>query len=261
MPDGSFHGFEQGGVFVKTEGVNPGEQVEVYYGLLRPGTVGENVHLTEDGDFDFYNYSRTSNGRAVIHRRDIMHASRHIDVEKVDNLILLTRGPLIPAICQLTREQAVALMIMGQAMESSAGDPTKAGRIRSEFFYDPFMAGSKAEHANILYEMARGIPHMRYYLVNTGWVGEGEQYNKIKLEHTLTILERLLRGELVDWVDSPTGFKVPALVRDVDDLYLHPERLYSQGEFEAKQKELDKSRHEAIEKIGGGLHSNVRRVF
>jgi phosphoenolpyruvate carboxykinase (ATP) len=261
MPDGSFHGFEMGGVFVKTEGVNPGDQVEVYYGLLKAGTVGENIHVTEEGDFDFYNYSTTSNGRAVIQRRDIMHASRHIDVERVDNLILLTRGPLIPAICQLTREQAVALMIMGQAMESSAGDPTKAGRIRSEFFYDPFMAGSKAEHANILYEMARGIPHMRYYLVNTGSIGEGERYNKIKLEHTLTVLERLLRGELMEWVDSPTGFKVPARVRDVDDLYLHPERLYSQGEFEEKQKELDKWRHEAIEKVGSGLHTNVERVF
>jgi len=150
---------------------------------------------------------------------------------------------------------------MGQAMESSAGDPTKAGRIRSEFFYDPFMAGSKAEHANILYEMARGIPHMRYYLVNTGWIGEGERYNKIKLEHTLSILERLLRGELTEWADSPAGFKVPARVRDVDDLYLHPERLYSQGEFEEKQRELDKWRHEAIEKVGDGLHANVRRVF
>lgn len=261
MPDGSFHGFEQGGVFVKTEAVNPGEQVEVYYGLLKPGTVGENIHVTEDGDFDFYNYSRTSNGRAVIHRRDIMHASSHIDVERVDNLVLLTRGPLIPAICKLTMEQAVALMILGQAVESSAGDPTKAGRIRSEFFYDPFMAGSKADHANTLYELARGIPHMQYYLVNTGWIGEGERYNKIRLEHTLTILERLLRGELVNWVDSPSGFKVPAAVREVDDLLLHPERLYSRADFEAKQKELNQWRHEAIEKVGNGLHSNIRRVF
>ena len=37
MPDGSFHGFEAGGVFVKTEGVNPGEQVEIFYGLLKAG--------------------------------------------------------------------------------------------------------------------------------------------------------------------------------------------------------------------------------
>ena len=28
-------------------------------------------------------------------------------------------------------------MVLGQAMESSAGDPTQAGKIRTEFFYDP----------------------------------------------------------------------------------------------------------------------------
>jgi len=43
MPDGSFHGFEMGGVFAKTEGANPGDQTEIYYGLLKPDTVLENV--------------------------------------------------------------------------------------------------------------------------------------------------------------------------------------------------------------------------
>ena len=55
MPDGSFHGFEAGGVFVKTEGVGPEEQIEIYYGLLKPDTLCENVYVNGDGDFDFYN--------------------------------------------------------------------------------------------------------------------------------------------------------------------------------------------------------------
>ncbi|GAI56568.1 unnamed protein product, partial [marine sediment metagenome] len=114
MPDGSFHGFEAGGVFVKTESVNPGNQVEIFYGLLKPEALCENVYVTEDKDFDFYNFERTSNGRAVIRRKDFMHASPYIDVDRVDNLILITRGPLIPAISQLTLEQATALMILGK---------------------------------------------------------------------------------------------------------------------------------------------------
>jgi len=261
MPDGSFHGFELGGVFVKTEGVNPGEQAEIYYSLLKPGTFGENIYVSEDGDLDFYNLERTSNGRAVVQRRDFMHASHYIDVDKVDNLILVTRGPLIPAIAKLTLEQMVAFMIIGQAMESSAGDPTQAGRIRTEFFYDPFVAGDKAEHANIFYEIIKGLPHMAYYLINTGWVGEGYPQKEVRLEHTLAILDSLLRGGLEDWVDSATGFKVPAAVRWVDDIYFHPEKLYSRDEFEAKQKELHKLRYEAIEKIDGGLHPDIRNVF
>jgi phosphoenolpyruvate carboxykinase (ATP) len=261
MPDGSFHGFEAGGIFVKTEGVNPGEQVEIFYGLLKPETVCENVHVTEEGDFDFYNLDRTSNGRAVVLRRDFMHASRYIDVDRVDNLILITRGPLIPAISKLTREQAAALMVLGQAMESSAGDPTQAGKIRTEFFYDPFVAGDLAEHANIFYEIIKGIPNLNYYLLNTGGIGEGERHKDIRLEFTMAILDSLLRGGLEDWVDSPTGFKVPKAVRYVDDIYLRPEKLYSKIEFAEKQKELNRARYESVKKLGDSLHPEVRKVF
>jgi len=261
MPDGSFYGFEAGGVFVKTEGVNPGEQSEIYYGLLKRETVLENVYLTPGGDFDFYNFERTSNGRAVVLRRDFMHASPYIDVDRIDNLILITRGPIIPAISKLTAEQAVALMVLGQAMESSAGDPTQAGKIRSEFFYDPFVAGDRAEHANIFYEILRGLPHLNYYLINTGGVGEEALYKDISVRHTLAILDSLFRGGLDDWVDSPTGFKVPAAIRAMDDILVHPERLYSRAEFEQRQKALNRWRGEAVEKLGAALHPNLRKVF
>ena len=261
MPDGSFHGFEAGGVFVKTEGVNPGEQQGIFYGLLKPGTLCENVYVTEDGDFDFYNFERTSNGRAVIPRRDFMHASTYIDVDWVDNIILITRGALVPAISKLTREQATALMILGQAMESSAGDPTQAGKLRSEFFYDPFLAGDRAEHANRFYEILRGLPHLNYFLLNTGGVGEGERYKDITLEHTIAILDSLLRGGLEDWVDSPAGFKVPKAIRMVDDIYLHPEKLYTKVEFEERQREFNKLRYEAVEKLGSKLHAEIRGAF
>jgi phosphoenolpyruvate carboxykinase (ATP) len=261
LPDGSFHGFEAGGVYVKTESVNPGEQQGIFYGLLKPGILCENVYVNENGDFDFYNFERTSNGRAVIQRRDFMHASSYIDVDKIDNLILITRGMLIPAIAKLTLEQTVALMILGQAMESSAGDPTQAGRIRSEFFYDPFVAGDRGAHANRFYKILKGLPHMNYFLLNTGGVGEGSHYKKITLEHTMGILDSLLRGGLEDWVNSPTGFKVPKAIRTLDDIYLHPEKLYSKAEFEEKQNELNNFRREAIQKLNDALPASIRDVF
>ena len=190
-----------------------------------------------------------------------MHASPYIDVDRIDNLILITRGPIIPAISKLTAEQAVALMVLGQAMESSAGDPTQAGKIRSEFFYDPFVAGDRAEHANIFYEILRGLPHLNYYLINTGGVGEEALYKDISVGHTLAILDSLFRGGLDDWVDSPTGFKVPAAIRAMDDILVHPERLYSRAEFEQRQKALNRWRCEAVEKLGAALHPNLRKVF
>ncbi|MDY6834461.1 MAG: phosphoenolpyruvate carboxykinase (ATP) [Chloroflexota bacterium] len=261
MPDGSFHGFESRGIFVKTENVNPGEQTEIFYGLLKPETVCENVYVDEDDDFDFCNFEITSNGRAVVLRRDFMHTSPYIDVEHIDNVILISRGPLIPAICKLTMKQAAALMVLGQAMESSAGDPTQAGKIRSEFFYDPFVAGNHADHANRFYDICRGLPHLNYYLINTGGVGEGERFRDIRLEATLGVLDSLLRGGLEDWVDSPTEFKVPKAIRSVDDIFLRPEKLYSKAEFSEKQHQLNRLRCETIEKVGEGLHPDIRNVF
>jgi len=261
MPDGSFHGFEQGGIFVKTENVNPGDQFEIYYGLLRPGTFCENVYVTKEGDFDFYNLEGTANGRAVVESRDFLHTSPYIDVDRVDNLILITRGPIIPAIAKLTMPQAVAFMILGQAMESSAGDPTRAGSIRSEFFYDPFVAGSKAAHANRLYDILKGLPHMRYYLLNTGGIGEGERYLDIKLEHTIGILDSLFRGGLEDWMESVGNLEVPAAVRMVDDIYFHPEIMYPRAVFDAKLAELNAFRKKAIQAVGPGLYPEIKKVF
>jgi phosphoenolpyruvate carboxykinase (ATP) len=262
MPDGSFRGFEAGGIFVKTEAVNAGEQAEIFYGLLKPNTVCENVYVDEKGDFDFYNYQRTSNGRAVVRRADFMHASSWVDVEKVDNIILITRGPLIPAISKLTKEQTAALMVLGQAMESSAGDPSHAGQIRSEFFYDPFVAGDLAEHANLFYKIICGLKNVNFYLINTGGLCEGERYMDIRLEHTMGILDSLLRGGLEgDWIDSPTGFKVPKAIRVIADVFVHPEKLYPTDEFEAKQKALNQLRYEAVAKIGPNLHPDIKAVF
>jgi len=251
MRDGSFYGYELGGIFAKTEGINPEEQREIYYGLLKQDTFLENVRLAEDGDFDFYDTEKTANGRAVIRRRDFMHTSRYIGVEKIDNIILISRGPLLPAISKLNLEQAVTLMILGQAMESSAGDPTQAGKIRSEFFYDPFMAGDKADHTNRFYEILKGLPHLNFYLLNTGGIGEGEHYKDVSVSKTIAILNSLLRGGLDEhWIDSPGGFKIPTAVRDVDDIFFHPEKLYLMSEFEEKMRKLNQVRREALEKIG-----------
>jgi phosphoenolpyruvate carboxykinase (ATP) len=147
-------------------------------------------------------------------------------------------------------------------MESSAGDPTQAGTIRSEFFYDPFVAGDLAEHANIFYEIIKGLPHLNFYLLNTGWIGEGQRWKDIHLEFTMGILDSLVRGGLVeDWEDSPTGFQVPKAIRVVDDIYVHPERLYSVSEFEERQRVSNRLRYEAVEKLGNKLHPNIRKLF
>jgi len=260
--DGSFRGFEAGGLFVKTDGLNPDDQIEAYYACLKKNTFLENVHVVdEDGSLDFFNLERTSNGRAVIERRDFMHAGDQINADTINNLFIITRGSINPAIARLTHEQAAAFMVLGQSMESSAGDPTRAGEIKNVFFYDPFIAGDRAEHANLFYDILQANPHINCYLLNTGGVGEGETYRDIRLSDTMGILDSVLRGGLEDWILSErTGLMIPRSIRMADSILVHPERLYSQQAFTRRQRALVKRRAEVIDKYPG-LNPKIKAVF
>lgn len=250
--DGTFHGFEQGGIYAKTDGLTPSEQIETYYGALKPDTYLENVHVDEAGAMDFFNIERTSNGRAVIERRDFMHAHRNITADTVDNLFIITRGPTIPAVAKLSPWQATAFMVLGQSMESSAGDPTQAGKIKNVFFYDPFLAGDRVEHAHLFHEILKWNPHINCYLLNTGSVGEGEHARKITLNDTVNILETIVRGGLQDWeISEATGLMVPRVIPGVDSILMHPEKLYPRAEFDQRQTALHAARREILESYEG----------
>jgi phosphoenolpyruvate carboxykinase (ATP) len=93
-------------------------------------------------------------------------------------------------------------MVLGQSMESSAGDPTQAGKIKNEFFYDPFVAGDRSEHANLFYDILKDNPQIKCYLLNTGHVGQGHRMHDIRLADTMGILDSILRGGAQHWLYS-----------------------------------------------------------
>lgn len=261
LRNGRFCGFEPGGLFIKTEGLSPGEQIEAYYACLKPRTFLENVQIDPDGSPDFFNYQRTSNGRAVVERRDFMHAANEINADRVDNLFLITRGPIIPAIARLNHEQAAAFMVLGQAVESSAGDPTRSGKITNEFFYDPFLAGNRAEHANLFYDILQENPQLNCYLLNTGYVGDGMRIHDIRLIDTMGILDSILRGGGHRWkLSERTGLEIPSSLRLIDSILLHPEKLYSRTDFDRLQEEMDQHRAEVIDRYPG-LNRKIREEF
>jgi phosphoenolpyruvate carboxykinase (ATP) len=259
--DGRFRGFEAGGLFVKTDCLNPGDQREAYYACLRKDTFLENVAVSDEGVIDFFDLSHTSNGRAVIERRDFLHAANDINARRIDNLFLITRGDVIPAVARLTHEQAAAFMVLGQSMESSAGDPSLAGTIKNEFFYDPFVAGDRSEHANLFYDLLSSNPAIHCYLLNTGGVGEGRSYHDITLSDTMGIIDAILRGYVEDWyLSRATGLVVPRAVRAVDSVLMRPEKLFLAADFRARQAALDRHRAEVMDAYPG-LDPRIKGVF
>jgi phosphoenolpyruvate carboxykinase (ATP) len=153
-------------------------------------------------------------------------------------------------------------MVLGQSVESSAGDPTRTGEKINKFFYDPFVAGNRSDHANLFYSILLDNPHINCYLLNTGGVGEGKKwYRKIKLEHTVEILDLVLRDALGDWVEFGNGLMAPRSAGTVDPILLHPEEVYpSRSDFEEKQKALFKHYAEILD-MYPGLNKKVKAVF
>jgi len=250
--DGSFRGFEGKGLFVKTDGVTGDGQVEILYALLSPHAYYENVFVDADGIPDFANVDLTRNGRAIVRRADVMHAQHApIDVPSVDYMFMITRGETMPAVSKLTTEEAVAYMVLGQSIQSSAGNPEEAGKIINSFFYDPFIAGDRAEHANLFYSILKANPGIQCYLINTGYVGPDEVAGDIGIVDTMSIMGGVLRDSIPDssWKLSETsGLLVPSHVQGVKDPRLfEPAVFYDKPEeFLAKQRDLDRHRAELV---------------
>jgi phosphoenolpyruvate carboxykinase (ATP) len=170
--DGSFTIFEPGGLYVKTDGIDI-DQPEIFKAASSTNTLLENVSLTKYPYIpNFSDTSKTSNGRAVVLRKNLEIASKDLTVKKLHYIVILTRNPLINAISKLTPEQTVMQLIYGESVESSGGNPAEAGKFKREFFLDPFVSGNRCEHALKFYEILRENPGIRAYLANTGSIGD-----------------------------------------------------------------------------------------
>jgi len=191
--DGSYAAFEQGGLYIKTEGLDE-SQPEILRASLSPDTFLENVAISRYPYIpDYKDTSKTGNGRAVIRRDSLGLASKSLRVDKVDYIFILTRNPLANVIARLTPEQATMQFIYGESIESTGGDPDQAGKFKRVFFLDPFIAGDRLEHAMLFYDIIKRN-RIRCYLANTGTIGENEE--KVTLRQSLSSYSDILRVQL-----------------------------------------------------------------
>ncbi len=192
--DGSFCAFEKSGVYAKTDSIDE-KHPEILSASLDKDAYLENVRLGRYPYIpEFSDVSLTKNGRAVVLRKNLGIASEEIEVDKVDNIILLTRNPLMNAISKLTPEQTVMQFIYGESIESSGGVEVEAGKFKREFFLDPFVVGNKLEHAMTFYEFLKKNDHINCYLSNTGTIGQDEI--EVTLRDSLAVYNDLVRERI-----------------------------------------------------------------
>ena len=120
--DGRAFGTEDG-FYIKTEGLEPSQTV-LWGAATHPTAAYENIKVSENGKVDFLDTSLTSNGRGVVLRRFIKGTGDGIDLEKANKIVFITRrNDIVPVCARLTSEQAAAYFMLGESIETSAGDP------------------------------------------------------------------------------------------------------------------------------------------
>jgi phosphoenolpyruvate carboxykinase (ATP) len=231
--EGRAYGTEDG-FYIKTEGLEPSQTV-LWGAATHPTAAYENIKVDPvTGKVDFLDTSITSNGRGVVLRRHIRGTGDGIDLPKANKIVFITRrNDVIPVCARLTPEQAAAYFMLGESIETSAGDPTKAGQAKREVGTNPFIVGPEHEEGNRLLGILRENPDMQAYILNTGSIGakDGSPGEKITIKISTEIMKQIAKDGIAWEKDPDWGYEVPKSVPGVDTARYDPRSHYTPGQY------------------------------
>ncbi|MDJ1433428.1 phosphoenolpyruvate carboxykinase (ATP) [Halostagnicola sp. A-GB9-2] len=255
LPDGSVAGSEGEGLFIKTIGLDPDEQPGLYEAATDESAVLENVAVDDDGTVDFDEPRYTSNSRAVVQREELESADEEIDLDRMDQVFFITRNPLMPPVAKLDTDQAAVAFMLGESIETSAGDPSRAGESIRVVGTNPFIIGPEGEEGNIFQDLIETLD-VDCYVINTGYLGN--ESKDIGVTESVTVLTEVARGT-IDWADDErTGLTIPESVPglDIEEYYVpdhvdeYDEALSNlRADRRAYLEEFDELREEIVDAV------------
>ena len=254
LPDGSVAGSEGKGLYIKTIGLCRDEQPGLYEAATADSAVLENVVVADDGTVDFDDDTYSANTRAIVQRDELASADDEIDLDRVDQVFFITRNPLMPPAAKLDPEQAAAAFMLGESIETSAGDPDRAGESIRVVGTNPFIVGSPGEEGNRFYDLIRTLD-VECYVLNTGSVGDNGV--DIGVTESVTLLTEIARDS-IEWTDDDRlGLTIPVTVPGlaIED-YSVPDHV---DDFEAAVADLRAERRAYLEQFSD-LRAEIRSV-
>lgn len=275
--DGSTLGTEKG-FYLKTEGLNSLTQPIIYNAATKPDTIFENVMVDYKGHVYFDDNTLTSNGRGIMQRKDlapfISESINSPPLDEIDGIMIVfitRRNTIVPIISKLTPEQAAAAFMLGESVESSGGDPRRAGESIRIVGTNPFIIGNEAYEGNWLYDFLRSSEKIECYMINTGGVGEiGRFLNGRKIidreavrpgiEGTTKIIRDLIKGNIKWRYETYFNTQIAEFINGINMDEFDPEKYYSKEELSKLIEELRKERIEWLNKFNG-LNKNILNAF
>lgn len=243
----------ENGFYIKTEGLEPSQKV-LYDAAISPNAVLENVKVKDDGRVDFNNTELTTNGRAVIKRCEVANTDKSVDLDKANRIIFITRrDDIIPTVAKLNAEQAAAYFMLGESIETSAGDPTHAGESKREVGTNPFLIGKESQEGNRLLRILRQNPDIECYLLNTGSVGKGGKTagEKISIKTSTALMKNIAKGT-IKWTNDPDWhYQVPLEMPEIDIARYNPVNYFDETEYQNRVSRLRAERISWLNKYKG----------
>ncbi len=241
--DGSAVGTEDS-FYIKTEALEPGSQPLLYAAALSPRAILENVFVEpETGKVDFFDSRLTSNGRAMVKRKDIAFTDNQVDLGKVDFIIFITRRhDILPPIVRLSQKWAAAAFMLGESVETSAGDPAEAGKSLRVVGTNPFIVGSLAEEGNMFLHILRENPDIQCFILNTGNVGGMVRGQKITVRDSVKMIEMIAKDKIIWQRDDFWEYDVPSEIPGVELERFEPKNYYSDEQVERLSSDLKRER-------------------
>ena len=252
-PDGTVAGSEGEGLYVKTIGLDPDEQPDIHAAATHESAVLENVDVADDGTVDFDSDAHTANARAVVRREHLPSADASIDLPEVDQVFFITRNPAMPPIAKLSPEEAAVAFMLGESVQTSAGDPDSAGEAIRVVGTNPFIVGSEGEEGNRFRDLIADLD-VDCFLLNTGSVGDRD----VGVRDTVTLLREVSRGRVAWTDDETTGLTVPDAVLGLDESRFDVgDALEDADERIAELREERRAYLEAFDDLDDEIHDAV----
>lgn len=277
-PDGSVLGPEIA-FYLKTEGLSPNIQPLLYKAATKRETILENVMVGYQGNVDFDDTTLTGNGREIVPRENFpdKYLTKGLNlppINELDGLLIFfitRRNTVVPIVSKLGLKQGAAAFMLGESIESSGGDPTRAGESIRVVGTNPFIIGDRVEEGNRFYEFIKSSGNVQCYLLNTGGIGEivenqggtkvlKQKVTRVEIPEMASIIRGIARGT-IRWADEPYfGTKIPTRVDGVNLSKFDLNKYYTQDQINSYVNKLKEERRDWLKQFDN-LDPDIIKAF
>ncbi|EEY56657.1 phosphoenolpyruvate carboxykinase [Phytophthora infestans T30-4] len=236
----------EGGCYAKTINLSAENEPDIYNAIKRDALL-ENTYVdAETKEPDFYNTSKTENGRVSY---PIYHIPNHEPTSSgghPNNIVFLTCDAygVLPPVSKLSDGQAMYHFLSGYTAKVAGTERgvTEPTATFSACFGAAFLPLHPTKYADLLQKKLQKH-NTSVYLVNTGWTSGGYGVGKrMSIKDTRACIDAILDGSIKnsEFLEDPNfGFSVPKKLGEIPENVLNPREAWSDKEaYDVTAKKL-----------------------